>query len=81
MHPKALVFDKSFSMAGTANLDIRSLFLNYEVMSSFYSEKDIEWLTRWMVSLRNRSERYHPRAVGLMREMLEGLILLGAYEL
>ncbi len=81
IHAKALVFDKTFSMAGTANLDIRSLFLNYEVMSSFYSEKDIEWLTRWMVSLRNRSERYHPRAVGLMREMLEGLILLGAYEL
>ncbi len=81
VHAKALVVDKNFSMAGSANLDIRSLFLNYEVMNGFYSEKDIEWLATWLKSLRDRSLRYSPEPAGKFREIFEGLVQLAAYEL
>ena len=35
MHAKALVADDGLAIAGTANLDQRSLFLNFEVMALF----------------------------------------------
>ncbi|NIA19933.1 MAG: cardiolipin synthase [Xanthomonadaceae bacterium] len=81
IHAKALVFDDAFSMAGSANMDIRSLFLNCEVMSCFYSKRDVAWITHWLESLRDRSERHQPEEVGAWREIIEGLIQLGAYQL
>lgn len=81
VHAKALLVDRSFALAGSANLDIRSLFLNYEVMSSFYSASDIDWLARWMETLRERSTQYQPHPAGPLKEILEGVILLGAYEI
>jgi cardiolipin synthase len=81
VHAKALVVDKDFSMAGSANLDIRSLFLNYEVMSGFYSEKDIEWLAAWIKALRDKSHRYSPAPASKFTEMVEGIVLLTAYQL
>ncbi|MFQ5489037.1 MAG: phosphatidylserine/phosphatidylglycerophosphate/cardiolipin synthase family protein, partial [Gammaproteobacteria bacterium] len=81
VHAKALLVDRSFALAGSANLDIRSLFRNYEVVSSFYSASDIDWLARWMETLRERSAQHQPRPAGLLKEILEGVILLGAYEI
>ncbi len=81
VHAKAFVFDTTIAMSGSANMDIRSLFLNCEVMSIFYSEKDIEWLLHWQQRLHERSNRYQPQTVGALRNVLEGLVLLGAYEL
>ncbi len=81
VHAKALVIDNVFAMAGSANLDIRSLFLNCEVMSAFYSETDIQWLANWLEALRDQSVRHRPQPVGAFREMFEGLALLGAYQL
>ncbi len=37
MHAKALVIDGEFSLVGTANLDVRSLSLNYETSLAVYS--------------------------------------------
>ena len=37
MHAKALVVDGEFSLVGTANLDVRSLSLNYETSLAVYS--------------------------------------------
>jgi cardiolipin synthase len=37
MHAKALVIDGEFSLVGTANLDVRSLHLNYETCLAVYS--------------------------------------------
>ena len=81
VHAKLFVVDKTFAMAGSANFDIRSLFLNYEVMSCFYSKHDIDWLIRWIESIRDRSIRYHPRQVGIFKEIVEGMVLLIAYQL
>jgi len=81
VHAKALAIDNSFAMTWSANMDIRSLFLNYEVMSSFYTESDIKWLAHWLETLRDRCYRYYPQEVGSLKEMLEGLVLLTAYQL
>ncbi|NOU36850.1 MAG: cardiolipin synthase [Kiritimatiellaceae bacterium] len=37
MHAKALIIDGEFSLVGTANLDVRSLHLNYETCLAVYS--------------------------------------------
>jgi len=37
MHAKALIIDGEFSLVGTANLDVRSLTLNYETCLAVYS--------------------------------------------
>ena len=48
IHAKAVVIDDELALAGTANLDERSLFLNYELMVSFYDAKDVGQFSRWI---------------------------------
>ena len=81
IHAKIFVVDKTLAMAGSANFDIRSLFLDYETMSCFYSKYDIDWLIRWIESLSDRSVIYHPRPVGIFKELVEGVVRLIAYQL
>ena len=81
IHAKIMIIDTDFAMAGSANLDIRSLFLNCELMSAFYSEQDIAWLSQWFVSLRQTSKRYEAQKVSAVTELIEGLVLLGAFQL
>jgi len=81
VHAKAIVFDDDFAMAGSANLDNRSLFLNCEIMNGFYSQADISWLSRWLDDLKNQSSAYQPTPIGAVGELIEGIVLLGAYQL
>lgn len=39
MHSKALIVDGDFALVGTANLDVRSLHLNYETCLAVYGEE------------------------------------------
>lgn len=48
IHAKAILVDTKGVMMGSANIDQRSLFLNYEVVSFIYSEKIIAESDRWM---------------------------------
>ena len=81
VHAKAIVIDDSFAMTGSANLDIRSLFLNCEIMSGFYSTDDIQWLSNWLTSLEKQGEHHKPKEVGALQEIYEGVILLGSFQL
>ncbi len=81
VHAKAIVVDNNFAMTGSANLDIRSLFLNCEVMSGFYSADDIQWLSNWLAALEKKGEHYIPKEVGALQEIYEGVILLGSFQL
>ncbi len=81
LHAKTYVFDRNVAFCGSANLDIRSLFLNCEVMSSFYNESDISWLADWSKALIDKAERYSSRSPSYLKRMAEGIILLIAYQL
>jgi cardiolipin synthase len=81
LHAKAVVFDDVMALAGSANLDARSLFLNYELMVAFYSAADVQRFADWIGGHRMAAERYQARAPGLLRDLTEGLVLWLAFQL
>ena len=81
LHAKAIVFDDHMAMAGSVNLDSRSLFLNYELMMGFYSAPEIARFAAWIDGVRARSKRYVPGRPSLGRSIGEGLVLWLAFQL
>ena len=72
MHGKALIVDDAISVVGTANMDMRSMFLNYEIALCMNSPELVDELAAWAQTLMDRS------AVGVgkpgaVREMMEGM--------
>lgn len=57
LHTKALLFDEYAVMLGSVNIDNRSLFLNYEVVSFVYSRPVIDEMSRWIDELIANSVR------------------------
>ncbi len=56
IHAKAILFD-DLAVMGSSNFDIRSFFYNFEAVSFFYTQKDIESLKKWIESLFAECER------------------------
>lgn len=75
LHAKLVVVDESLALAGTANLDNRSLFLNFELMFAFHSPVDVQGFDAWFQQERFSASRYQARPPGLLRDLLEGLLL------
>jgi cardiolipin synthase len=57
LHAKAILFDSVGGMVGSVNMDNRSLFLNYEVVTFAYSSQFIEDIENWMEKLMENSIR------------------------
>ena len=51
VHGKALLMDNEFAILGSANMDIRSLFLNYEIAVFVYNQNTINESEEWMNDL------------------------------
>jgi cardiolipin synthase A/B len=81
VHAKALVIDNRLGIAGSANLDLRSLFLNYELVCLFRSEVEITALSTWVEGLLQHTLHYSPKPAGRLRDMAEGLVQLFAFQL
>jgi len=51
MHSKAMIVDDRIGLLGSANFDLRSLFVNFEIGVLLYSESDVRTMKAWAVGL------------------------------
>ena len=81
LHAKLAVVDEVLALAGSANLDSRSLFLNYEVMVAFHQATDVRRFAAWFDLERRSASLCTPTAPGLVRDVAEGMVLWLGFQL
>lgn len=54
LHGKVMLVDEKMAMTGSANMDLRSLFVNFEVAAFFYSKADIMETKNWIHDVSKR---------------------------
>lgn len=81
IHAKAIVIDARLALCGSANLDRRSLFLNYEAMTAFYGADEICWLATWIESQRQLGVVYHPKRPTWWQDLAQGLVRVLGFQL
>lgn len=81
LHAKAMVIDQDLAFAGSANLDARSMFLNYELMAAFYAPPDIRRFAEALEQHRAAAHPYRAGKPGLWRDFTEGLVLWLGFQL
>ena len=72
IHAKAVLIDQSLAILGSANFDMRSLLLNYELGILLFSKENLEALQNWIVARKNESTIKLPED-GFVRELLDGI--------
>ena len=75
VHGKAVVIDDRLAMAGSANFDSRSMFLNFEVMCLMYSPAEIQAVANWVETL-SPSLAEGGQPVGSVRDTVESVAFL-----
>jgi cardiolipin synthase len=75
VHAKILVIDDKLAMAGSANFDSRSMFLNFESMALMYSPAEIAGVAAWVETLAARSVP-GGEPVGTFRDTAESVAYL-----
>lgn len=81
MHAKLAVIDDALALAGSTNLDSRSLFLNYELMIAFHKAADVGRFAAWFDKERLTASPYVAVAPGLIRDVAEGMLLWTGFQL
>ncbi len=81
LHAKLAVVDDTLALAGSANLDSRSLFLNYELMFAFHNPAAVQRFAAWFASERVPARRYVAQVPGLVRDVAEGMLLWVGFQL
>ena len=81
LHAKLAIVDHTMAMAGSANLDSRSLFLNYEMMVAFHDRRAIAAFAAWFEREHLSARQHRPRRAGLLRDIGEGLVLWLGFQL
>jgi Phosphatidylserine/phosphatidylglycerophosphate/cardiolipin synthases and related enzymes len=80
LHAKAVLAD-DVALAGSANIDLRSLFLNYELGCLFLSPGDSAQLAAWFARIDALAQDYRPATARGGVTLLEGLVLLAAFQI
>ena len=73
LHAKAMIADQGLAAIGSANMDMRSLLFNYEVMMLMYSEPEIRALEAWIENLPTVPRPADEKA-SVFRDVAEGLV-------
>jgi cardiolipin synthase len=81
LHAKVLVIDEAVALCGSANLDGRSLFLNQEAATAFYSPREVQGYAGWYGRTFGAAKEYVVEAPSLSREVAEGLVRSVAFQL
>ncbi|HTT39363.1 MAG TPA: phospholipase D-like domain-containing protein [Burkholderiales bacterium] len=81
VHAKLAVIDDALALAGSANLDNRSFFLNYELMVAFHRAADVRRFAGWFAAECRDASTYAPRSPSLLRDVAEGTLLWLGFQL
>lgn len=81
IHAKVVVVDDELALAGTANLDERSLFLNYELMVAFFDTSAVKRFASWIEVQKLQTVPYRPSNPGFLGELAEGVVRSVAFQL
>ena len=81
LHGKLAVIDDALALTGSANLDSRSLFLNYELMVAFHKASDVRRFAAWFAEERIPARPYVATRPGLTRDVAEGMLLWLGFQL
>lgn len=81
IHAKAIIFDDEIVLTGSANLDERSLFLNYEMMIAFFQPNEINLFAQWIENQKKFGKPYLSKPVNVYRDFVEGLVRWVAFQL
>ena len=81
LHAKAVVVDDVLALCGSANLDSRSLFINYEAMAAFYGRAEIDWLADWINAHAAQAEPASAKPPSWLRDIGEGIVATLASQL
>ncbi len=72
MHAKVTLIDDNYAVVGSANMDMRSLLLNYEVGLFLYSQDDIQTISHWFLKLQHLAYRENLKR-NFSTDFLDGL--------
>lgn len=61
MHSKGVIVDDRIALMGSANFDLRSLFVNFEIGVFLYSEPEVLAMKAWATDLFNQSHAFNPQ--------------------
>lgn len=81
LHAKAVVVDDRLALCGSANLDARSLFLNFELMTAFYGTDEIGWLGAWIDARAQGAAPYRACSPSWGRDVFEGVVRAVGFQL
>ncbi|MBL9125152.1 MAG: PLDc N-terminal domain-containing protein [Planctomycetaceae bacterium] len=78
IHAKLMLFDKRLAVVGSANVDARSMYLNFEVAATVYSPRTVGVIERWIHARIAESHPLNLAAPSLARGAAESLASLVA---
>lgn len=78
LHGKVLLFDDQLAVTGSPNLDMRSMYVNFEIALLHYSGPEIAQTAAWIEGLSSESTALEAKAPTLLREWLEGVCFLAS---
>ena len=81
LHAKLVIIDDVLALAGSANIDSRSLFLNYELMVAFHAAPAIDEFSAWYEREQAGAIRCMPGQPGFMGDLVDGLVLWVGFQL